>query len=108
MFGFISLMTPSLNTFDELLVNWRIGLSSWPDVKRQLFLGQNRPCSLGDIWLIVCMLTAALFVISGDLDPILDYGQVKSHYENLQTRPAPPNKSWWVARTQARAHSHTI
>lgn len=28
--------------------------------------------------------TVALFVISGDLDPILDYGQVKSHYEDLK------------------------
>lgn len=59
---------------------------------RDSYFGAKKyPCSLGDIWLTVCMLTVALFVISGDLDPILDYGQVKSHYEDLQPHP-PPQK----------------
>lgn len=53
------------------------------------FEARKYPCSLGDIWLPVCMLTVALFVISRDLDPILDYVQVKSHYEDLQHHPTP-------------------
>lgn len=65
-----------------------IGLHSWPDIADSYFEARKYPCSLGDIWLTVCMLTVAPFVISADLDPILDYGQVKSHYVDLQT----PNK----------------
>lgn len=49
------------------------------------FEARKYPCSLGDIWLTVYMLTVALFVISGALDHILDYGQVKSPTSN------PPN-----------------
>lgn len=30
------------------------------------------------------MFAVALFVISEDLDPVVDYGQVKSHYEGFQ------------------------
>lgn len=51
------------------------------------FEAREYPCSLGDIWHTKCMLAAALFVISGDLDPVLDCGQLKSHYEDLQPHP---------------------
>lgn len=65
-----------------------------------------RPCTLGDFWLLVLMLTVALCVISVDLDPVLDYDEVKNHFEKLPPH-APPNSSWWVVRTLATAHSHT-
>lgn len=71
------------NALDELAVNWTIGLSSWPDMQAVVLRPENIHAVWVDIWLPVCMLTVALFVISRDLDPILDYGQVRSHYDDL-------------------------
>lgn len=56
--GFLALhpyCPTSLNSFDELPVNWTIGLSFWPDIY-SYFEAKKYPCSLGDIWLTVCML----------------------------------------------------
>lgn len=60
-----------------LSANWTVGHSSQWDVTNLKY-----PHSLSDAGL---SLRAAVppFVISGDLDHILDYVQIKSHYENL-------------------------
>ena len=59
------------------------------------FEARKYPCNPGDIWLTVCMLTAALFVISRGFRSNFGLWSSKKSLWRPPTPPTPPSKGWW-------------